>query len=106
MVQWLKNLPADAEDARDTDLMPGLRKIRWRRKWQPTPVFLPRKSHRQRSLAGCSPWGHTEPDMTKHTPMRLIRGWARECGPENFVGYGFIIKGKVGRGRRPPLPPS
>ena len=33
------------------------RKIPWRRKWQPTPVFLPGKSHGQRSLAGCSPWG-------------------------------------------------
>ena len=29
----------------------------WRRKWQPTPVFLPGKSHGQRSLAGYSPWG-------------------------------------------------
>ena len=33
-------------------------KIPWRRKWQPTPVFLPEKSHGQRSLAGCSPRGH------------------------------------------------
>ena len=32
-------------------------KIPWRRKWQPTPVFLPRKSHGQRSLAGYSSWG-------------------------------------------------
>ena len=31
----------------------------WRRKGQPTPVFLPGKSHEQRSLAGCSPWGHS-----------------------------------------------
>ena len=30
----------------------------WRRKWQPTPVFLPRESHGQRSLAGYSPWAH------------------------------------------------
>ena len=30
----------------------------WRRKWQPTPVFLPGESHGQRSLAGYSPWGH------------------------------------------------
>ena len=30
----------------------------WRRKWQPTPVFLPGKVHGQRSLAGCSPWGY------------------------------------------------
>jgi len=33
-------------------------KTPWRRKWQPTPVFLPGKSQRQRSLAGYSPWGH------------------------------------------------
>ena len=31
--------------------------IHWRRKWQPTPVFLPGKSHGLRSLVGCSPWG-------------------------------------------------
>ena len=31
--------------------------IPWRRKWQPTPVFLHGKSHGQRSLVGCSPWG-------------------------------------------------
>ena len=31
--------------------------IPWRRKWQPTPVFLPGKSHGQRSQMGCSPWG-------------------------------------------------
>ena len=34
-----------------------VRKIPWRRKWQFTPVFLPRKSHGQRSLVGYSPWG-------------------------------------------------
>jgi len=34
---------------------PWVRKIPWRRKWQPTPVLLPGKSHRQRSLAGYSP---------------------------------------------------
>ena len=37
----------------------------WRRAWQPTPVFLPGKSHRQRSLVGYSPWGHKELDMTE-----------------------------------------
>ena len=35
------------------------------RKWQPTPVLLPGKSHGQRSLGGCSPWGHKELDTTK-----------------------------------------
>ena len=37
---------------------PWVRKITWRRKWQPTLVFLPGKSQGQRSLAGYSPWGH------------------------------------------------
>ena len=45
---------------------PWVRKIPWRRKWQPTPVFLPEKSHEQRSLVGYSPWGHKEADLTKH----------------------------------------
>ena len=37
----------------------------WRRQWHPTPVLLPGKSHGQRSLVGCSPWGHWESDMTE-----------------------------------------
>ena len=40
-------------------------KIPWRRAWQPISVFLTRESHRQRSLVGCSPWGHKESDMTE-----------------------------------------
>ena len=36
----------------------------WRRKWQPTPVFLPGESQRQKSLAGYSPWGGKESDTT------------------------------------------
>ena len=38
-----------------------------KRKWQPTPVFLPGKSQGQRSLVGCCLWGHTELDMTEVT---------------------------------------
>ena len=44
-----------------------VRKIPWRRKWQPTPVFLPRESHGQRSLVGYSPWGRKESDVTEAT---------------------------------------
>ena len=36
----------------------------WRRKWQPTSVFLPGESQGQGSLPGCSPWGHKESDVT------------------------------------------
>ena len=39
--------------------------IHWRRKWQPTPVFLPGESHGQRSLVGYSPWGRWESDRTE-----------------------------------------
>ena len=41
---------------------PWVRKIPWRRKWKPTPVFLPGNSHGQRILAGYSPRDHKEPD--------------------------------------------
>ena len=46
-------------------LNPWVRKIPWRRAWQPTPVFLPGKSHGQRRLAGYSPVGQKELDMTE-----------------------------------------
>ena len=46
-----------------SDLSVG--KIPWSRKWHPTPVFLPRKSHRQRSLESYSPWGCKESDATE-----------------------------------------
>ena len=43
---------------------PEIRKIAWSRKWQPSPVFWPEKSHEQRSLAGYSLWGCKESDTT------------------------------------------
>ena len=43
---------------------PWLGKIPWRKKWQPTPIFLPGEDNGQRSLAGYSPWDHRESDMT------------------------------------------
>ena len=41
--------------------------VHWRRKWQPTPVFLPGESQGQRSLVGCRLWGRTESDTTEAT---------------------------------------
>ena len=41
--------------------------MRWRRKWQPTPVFLPGESQGLGSLVGCRLWGRTESDMTEAT---------------------------------------
>ena len=66
----VKSLPAMQE----TWFHPRVGKIPWRRKWQPTPVFLPGEIHGQRSLAGYSPWDHKESDTTErlthtHTPV-------------------------------------
>ena len=44
---------------------PWVGKIPWRRKWLPTPLFLPGEFHGQRSLAGYSPWDHKELDTTE-----------------------------------------
>ena len=59
----VNNLPAHVGDRRDR-FDPWARKIPWRSAWQPTPVFLPGESHGQRSLAGYSPWGCKEPDVS------------------------------------------
>ena len=49
----------------DLGSIPWLGRFPWRRAWQPTPVFLPGESHRQRGLVGYSPWGHKESDKTE-----------------------------------------
>ena len=60
----IKNLPANAENARGR-FTPWVKKIPWRRAWQPTLVFLPGESHGQRSLEGYSPSGRKELDSTE-----------------------------------------
>ena len=57
----VKNLPA----VRRSRFNHWVRKILWRREWQPTPVFLPGKPHGKRSLVGYSTWGHKELDRTE-----------------------------------------
>ena len=55
LVSVVKNLP---DTAGDTGSVPRSGRSPWRRKWQPTSVFLPGKPHGQRNLAVYSPWGH------------------------------------------------
>ena len=59
-----KNLSANAGDKR-CGFDPWVKKNPWRRKRQPSLVFLPGESHGQRSLAYYSPWGHKESDTTE-----------------------------------------
>ena len=60
LAQWLKKKKRKKISLQYSRhrLDPWVGKIPWRRKWQPTPVFLPGKSHGQRRLAVYSPWGH------------------------------------------------
>ena len=66
---WLRGKKCGCQCRRHRRLgyNPCVGKIPWRRKRQPTPVFLPGKSHRQRGLAGYSPWSHKESDVTECT---------------------------------------
>ena len=76
----VKNLPAKAGDSRDAEsLIPGSGRSPWIRKWQPTPVFLPGKSHGQRSLAEWSPQSCKESDMTEQLSTRFLTFYSN-CG--------------------------
>ena len=56
---------------------PWVGKIPWRREWQPTPVFLPGKSHGQRSLVGYSPW--VTKGRTRLTRLRIHAHFVLSC---------------------------
>ena len=60
----VKNLPA-MQGHKRLGANPWVRKIPWRRVWQPTPIFLPGESYGQRSLEGDRPWDCKESDMTE-----------------------------------------
>ena len=72
---------------------PSVGKIPQRRKWQPTPVFLPGESHGQRSLAGYSPWGHKELEMTK----QLIHTHTHTHTHTHKAGGGFSGSHYIGK---------
>ena len=76
---WATGKPSGKEPAANggderLQLNPWIGKIPWTRAWQPTPVSLSGKSHRERSLEGYSSWGRKELDLsevTKHTHMYI-----------------------------------
>ena len=62
--------------------LPTPKPLCWRRQWQPTPVLLLGKSHGQRSLVGCSPWGREESDMTERLlSLFTFMHWRRKWQP-------------------------
>ena len=74
---------------------PWVGNISWKRKWHPTPVFLPEEFHGQRSLVGCSPCGSKEWDTTEC----LSSSSSRPCLPPSLPS-GFPLS------LAPSLPPS
>ena len=85
VAQTVKNLPAMQE----TRFNPWVRKIAWRREWQPTLVFLPGEFHGQRSLVSYRPLGHKESYMTEqlththtHTHTHSVHTF---CGPVSCI---------------------
>ena len=79
VAQTVKRLPI----MRDTWVQSLVRKIFWRRKWQPTPIFLPGKSHGQRSLVGYSPWGCKESDVIKR--LHSLKKLKRQIMPSHLL---------------------
>ena len=70
---------------------PWVRKISWGREWLPTPVFLLREFHGQRSLTGYSPWGCIESDMSEWLTLSLLlkRWWGKKVNLRGEVNVGF-----------------
>ena len=67
---------------------PWVRKIPWRRKWQPTPGFLPGAFHEQRSLTGCSPRGCKGSDVTECTHTHTHTHTLKEGGHSGLGSLG------------------
>ena len=65
--------------------------ILWRQEWQSTPVFLPGESHRQRGLAGYSPWGCKKSDTTEQLTLSLTLGFPKSSvGKESACNVGDL----------------
>ena len=82
VAQTVKNLPVIQE----TLVRPLVGKMPWRRKKQPTPVFLPRKFHGQRSLVDHSPWGRKESDTTEQLTFTYL---------DLLIWYFILLKYKI-----------
>ena len=72
LLRWLSGKESACQ-CRRCGFNPWVRKIPWRRKWQPTPVSLSGEAHGQKSLVGFSLWGHKESDTTEQlsTPTQM-----------------------------------
>ena len=92
--RWLNSKESTCQ-CRSCKLDTSVRKIPWRREWQPTPVFLPGESHEQRSLVGYSPWGCKKPDTIEWLNNN-IHNLNQRCLRYIFKGkYENCVFGKI-----------
>ena len=82
---------------------PWVRKIPWRREWPPTPVILPGESYGQRGLAGYSPWGHKESDVTEQLNTE---GHNYYCLSDSKLELFLFCSEHPLLGRQLPVPPT
>ena len=91
----VKNLPANRGDTRDGSIHGSGRSPE--EGWQPTPVFMPGKSHGQRRQAGCRPWGHKQLDTTERlstsTTAKLLQSCTTLCDPIDGSPPGSPVPG-------------
>ena len=86
----------DLSTVHDFNHLTNHAKFTQRRQWQPTPVLLPGQSHGWRSLAGCSPWGWYELDMTKSLHFHL----SLSCTGEGMATHSSILAWRIpGKGK-------
>jgi len=78
---------------------PWVGKSPWRRKWQPTPVFLLGEFHGQRSLVGYSPWGHKQLDTTEQLNNKRDTTSRRSTLTKSTTSWTFRFN------PQPPVPP-
>ena len=71
--------------------------MHWRRKWQPTPVFLPGESQGRGSLVGCRLWGRTESDTTEVTAAGTV-GETIEAA-QHTRSLAYCLGGEMRRGQ-------
>ena len=97
-IKVTKVLPDDSDrkslpKMRETQVWSLDREISWRREWQPTTVFLPRKSHGQRRLADPNPWGHKESEKDWGTSTLILA----DPMESNMPGFSVLTISQFGQ---------
>ena len=84
VVSWISWAPLQGSVTKFCRI-PSRYGVWWRRRWHPTPVLLPGKSHGWRSLAGCSPWGREESDTTERLHFHFSFACIGESCPPSSI---------------------